>query len=356
MGVLIFLFFLILIWGSFTYNPHIKNSRKNAKFLIGAFIPMWYVHSMVNPNSLKDLPTYQEIFLSLRGGSWGEVANHWSHGVGDFNIELGYLYLNKIIGLLTSSFTVYLWLFSFFMLYAYFKCIKEYSPNLLLSILILLLMPFGQSLFVIRQHMAIALMFASIPFIINRRLIPFLLLFAITFFSFHHSCIAFLPMYFLYGLSGKKLIWVLAISMGLIVSFWSALVVISFYLDYGWFAQTSDVGTANVTTFIQFLLFFLLFIFTLGKEVFVDGLNKLCFCVLAIAVFLNFMSVGANFGRLTLYFNIFAILSVPLSLKYIRNKQIRGLVGFSIILLLFVMLVYGSAGNEYKTLELLPLW
>lgn len=351
------LIFFVVFWGVLTNNTCKTKRAKYSLFLIGAFIPIWYVHSMVDPSSLKDLSVYQEVFVSTIRMPWDAIPNHWAHEAGGVNIELGYLYFNKIIGLFTSNFTLFLWIFSFIMLYAYFKSIKKYSPYPIMSVLILLLVPYGQSLFVIRQHMAMALAFLSIEFIIERKLMVFLFIMAITFFSAHHSCIVFFPLYFLYGLNGKKLLMVMITSMGLITVFWSVFTFISIYLDYAWYAQNSDENsTSNLSTFIQSLLYFILYIYSLKKEIFTEGINKLCFCILALAVFLNWLSIGTNFGRLIMYYNIFVILSVPLSLKYLRKKQHRYLIGFSIIILLLVALMYGSAGEDYKTLKLLPLF
>lgn len=356
MTTLICLIVFVAIWGLLVYNSNTKKRVKNSLFLIGSFISMWYVHSMVDPNSILDLPTYQEAFTSIRRTPWKALPNHWAHETGGINMEMGYLYFNKIIGLITSNFTFFLWIFSFVMLYAYFKTIRKYSPYVFLSVLILLLMPYGQSLFVIRQHMAMALLFSSIPLIIERKLIPFLLVIGVIFYSVHHSCLVFLPVYFIYGFKGKRLIWALIISMGIIASFWSIITLISIYLDYEAFTMESSSEHANVSTFIQMLLFLVLYIFALGKDLVQDGINKLCFCILAISVFLNGMSLGLNLGRLAMYYNVIAILSVPLSLKYIHNAQLRYVLGLSIVLLLLIQALYGSNSQYYEDMQLLSLF
>lgn len=355
MTTLLILLFFVVIWGLLTHKTCKTKRTRDSLFIIGAFIPMWYVHSMVEP-TLVDLPIYQEVFTSIRRTSWKEIPNHWAHEGFGYSIEMGYLYLNKIIGLFTSNFTLFLWIFSFFLLYAYFKTIKRYSPYIFISVLILLLMPYGQSLFVLRQHMAMALLFSSIPLIIERKLILYLLVLSVVFYAFHHSCIVFFPLYFLYGFKGKRLIWALIISMGLIAFFWSFITIISIYFDYEAFAMESDSKLTNVTTFIQMLLFFVLYICALGKDVYQNGINKICFCALAISVFLNGMSMGLNLGRLTMYYNVFVILSVPLSMKYIRNMQLRYIVGYSIIVLLLIQSLYGSNCQFFEEMKLLSLF
>ncbi len=348
---------LILLCGGVIYIVPLEKNRKDVFFLLVSFISMLYMHSMVSPQSMPDLPVYKDVFDSVRIlRDWNAILNHWAHEGFGYNMEIGYLYLNWVIGQLTSSFTVYLWIYSFVMLYAYFKTIKQYSPYIYVSILILLLMPYGQSLFVIRQHMAMALLFSSIPFIIERRFISFLLVISFIFFSFHHSCLVFFPLYFLYGFNGKRLILALIISMVLIASFWSFLSLISLYLNYETFAMESSSELSNVTTFIQMLLFLILYVCALGKKVLENGINKVCLCALILSVFLNGMSMGLNLGRLTMYYNIFAILSIPLSLTYIRKIQIRYMIGFCVIILLIIQTVYGSNSQYFEDMQFVSLF
>ena len=350
------LFFFVVLWGLLTYSTCKNKHTKCLLFLMGAFLSMWYVHSMVDPNSLPDLPTYKEVFSSLDRIQWKNITNHWAHQGYGYSMELGFLYVNKIIGLLISNFTVFLWLYSFFMLLAYFKTIGDYSPNAFLSVLILLLIPYGQSLFVIRQHMAMALLFSTIPFIIERKLLPFLLIIGVTFFTFHHSCLIFLPLYFIYGFNGKRLIFVLGVFMLLVSFFWSTISLIGIYLDYESFVMEAGDELSNVTTFIQFSLFFLLYVFLLGKDVFRSGINKLCFCTLALSFFLNGMSMGLNLGRITMYYNVFAILSVPISLEYLRIKHFRYIAAGVIIILLMIQMIYGSNNQYFEKMRLLSFF
>lgn len=350
------LFVIVVLWGILTYSTCRIKRTKCLFFLIGAFLFMWYVHSMVDPNSLPDLPTYNEVFTSLVRIPWKNIPNHWAHQGYGYSMELGFLYVNKIVGLLISNFTVFLWIYSFFMLLAYFKTIRNYSSNAFLSVLILLLIPYGQSLFVIRQHMAMALLFCTVPFIIERKLIPFLLIISVTFFTFHHSCLIFLPLYFIYGFNRKRLILALGVFMLLLSVFWSAISLIGIYFDYESFIMEAGDELSNVTTFIQFSLFFLLYVFLLGKDVFKNGINKLCFCSLALSVFLNGMSMGLNLGRITMYYNVFAILSVPISLEYMRSKPLRYIAGGVIILLLMIQAIYGSNNQYFEKMRLLSLF
>lgn len=351
MNVLLFQFFFIVVGGVIIYNSPIKKRQKDTLFVGVAFVVMWYIHSMVDPSSLPDLPIYKEVFESIGVTEWKHIPNHWAH----INMELGYLYFNKLIYLVITSFTVFLWIFSFLMLSFYVYTIKNYSPYIVLSVLLLLLIPYNQSLFVIRQHMAVAIYFSTIPLILNRKLIPFLFVAVVAFFI-HRSSIVFVPIYFLLAFDGKRLVYALFTSIIVIYLLWQMVLsfsVLSF--DYEWFAEKSERST-NLTTLIQSVLLYIFYIYTLRKEIFVNKINKLMFCILSLSVFTNFMSLGFNMGRITIYFNVFNILAIPITLTYIKTKFIRNVIGASIILLFFIQMMYGGNHQYVESMQLLSLF
>ncbi|MBO4587475.1 MAG: EpsG family protein [Bacteroidales bacterium] len=351
MEILIFQLIFIALWGGLVYKIMYKSPQKNALFLSVAFFSMWYIHSMVNPDTFNDLPKYREVFNSIGITQWGRISNHWAA----VDMELGYLYMNKLVYKLTSSFSVFLWIYSFIMLILYFRTIDKYSPYLVLSVLLVLLIPYNQSLFVIRQHMAVAIYFASIPLILERKLFSFLLV-AILAFFIHRSSIIFIPVYFLYFFNGRRLVYVLLSFIVLFVVFWGSITVLSAsFFDYGWFAQQAE-GRTNISTFIQVLMFFLLYVFALGKSVFNIGINKLIFCILFLSLFFNGISIGLNIGRMAIYYNVISILSIPISLKYIKSTVVRSVISVTIVLLLFVQMIYGSNSQYYEKMELISFF
>lgn len=352
MKILILQFLFIALLGWFA-NPQQQKKNKDGKsiFLVLSFLYMWYVHSMVDPNTFEDLPTYEEVYYSIGVTEWSKIPNHWAH----INMELGYLYLNKLLFYVCPSFTVFLWVFSFFMIYYYMRGICKYSPYIVLSILLYLLVPYNQSLFVLRQHMAIAILFASIPLIIDRKLKHFLF---VSFFAFfiHYSSICFFPIYFIYNLKGKRLIYLLCGGLVVMYFLWKILLTyMAVSFNYEWFAEETD-GLTNITSFVQSLLILLLYIFALRRSVFDEGINKLLFIILILAMFTNLMSVGSNIGRMTIYFNVFIILSVPISLLYIKKKVVKNVIGYSIVLLYFLQMVYGGNRQYIENMQLLSLF
>ena len=186
MTILIIQIFFVALFGGIV-KPHSWKSQRANVFMLITFLSMWYVHAMVEPNSMPDLPTYKLVYESIGETRWGDISNHWAH----INMELGYLYLNKALSLISLNYTFFMWVFSFLILFPYMYTIKQYSPYVIISVLLLLLIPYNQSLFVLRQHFAVAVCFASIPLIIERRLIVFLIVMALSFF-FHRSVLVFI--------------------------------------------------------------------------------------------------------------------------------------------------------------------
>lgn len=351
MHILIFQFFSIILLAIYLSCANYQERIKKRIFFLLSFSSMWYVHSMVDANTFEDLPTYKEVFESICITPWNKVPTHWA----TINMELGYLYFNKIIGTIFPSFTFFLWIFSFWMLFFYFRTIKYHSPYVTLSILLLLLIPYNQSLFVIRQHMAVAIYFATIPLILKRKLFKFLLVALATFFL-HRSSIMFIPVYFLFGFDGKRLIVALAAAVLLVLMEWGLIISLSASLfDYEWFTTEAE-GLTNLTTFVQILLFYLIYVFSLKKAIFESNINKLVFCVLTLALFVNTISVGINIGRMGLYYNVFSILSIPISLKYIKSKYLRVVIGWTIVLLLYIQMSYGSNFQYVERMRLVSLF
>lgn len=94
----------------------------------------------------NDTRHYSEIFAEVRSN------------LTQLTLEAGYLCINSLIGSFTDNFYVFLAVTDAVIYYAYYKLIKKYSSNYVLSVLLFLCFGFwGDTINIIRQELAIAM-------------------------------------------------------------------------------------------------------------------------------------------------------------------------------------------------------
>lgn len=296
---------------------------KRCIFLV--FLPLLFLQTFKYTDSLDDLPIYEQVFEETRSMSITDLLNN-GFFVG-FSQEPGYILLNKIVSFISSNVNLLFGVVGFAILYCYAVSIYKYSPLVPLSCLLFVIGPFNQSLFVLRQHLAIALMIFGFQFIIQRRLKAFFLLFLISFFV-HYTSIVFIPLYLLYGVkSNKKLFWMLlaifvVVKLGMMFILNLATTLNGAYSVY----VEGDV----VTNYKVALYFFgiLLVRFYFMKDAFwAEGTNKLFSIVLILGFIFYLCGIGfAPTSRLFMGYQMPFCIIIPHTLVYIRNRGLRFLI------------------------------
>lgn len=114
-----------------------------------------------------------------------------------FYMEKGYVLFNFLISKITGNPQALLILSSFFIMACWYFFIRKYSTSIFLSVILFVLLCFSSTLSAIRQEMALGFVLLSLPFLQQRKLLPFLtcVLIATT---FHMAVIVVLIMYPLY--------------------------------------------------------------------------------------------------------------------------------------------------------------
>ncbi len=315
-----------------------KTKKDKEIYLMVCFIIVVYVHSMVNVDTLPDLPHYKEAFKEtfnlpwIKCLSWGNV---------NYKIEPGYLLFYKAVSVISHNFQFFLWINSFVLLSLYFIMIKKYSPYYALSVLFLLLGPFNQSTFVLRQHLAAAILLASFPFIRDRQQLKFLFVSFLAFFI-HQSALIFIPIYYLYNLNRKNLkitIFIMGISLYLefqAILIWGA----SITKGNEIYLYTEEGGGMNFKPAL--LGIFTLFVYwsTLRRHVFDEGINRFLFVLTSVGTVFLIAGVGYEpAGRLSIYFTSCHFLLYPIIFSYMNKAQFAR----NFMLLLFLALGYYGA-------------
>jgi len=314
---LIYNFFLILFI-SLVASIAMKTKKDKNNYLIICFLLLLYVHSMVNINTMFDLPAYKAAFEEtfdlpwIKCLSWGNVS---------FKIEPGYLLFYKAVSLISHDFQIFLWVNSLVLLSLYFILIKNNSKYYIISVLCLLLGSYNQSMFVLRQHLAAAILLSSFPLIRDRKQVKFLTLVLATFFI-HQSALIFTPVYYLYQFD-KRNLKIAIVTIGLLL-FWGfqKFLILGSELTKSneGYVYTEEGGGLNFKPALLGALWFATYCYAAKKHVFDDGINRFLLVLSSLSLVLLIAGIGFNpAGRLSIYFSCNFLL-IPVIWYYMKKN------------------------------------
>ena len=309
--------------------------KRQLIYLLTALGVMLFFHAFRDPLTLEDTPYYVRAIEEARQMSVWDVI---SRGYEELKTETGFALFLKAIADLFPFTQVLFIVTSCFMFFSFYVSIKRFSPIFWFSVLVLMTDSFPQSLFILRGFLAFAILLFSIPFIIQRQILPYLLICMIAF-TIHTTSIIFFPVYFIYGINNVKILS-LALALGglvLVVSFDVILPYIlerflSEYLVYIVEADNYEGGNWKMPALLSAILLFRLFV--LKEHFFEEGINRLCSLVLILACVLYIAGLGFGLiGRMSLYFSNFTFLILPNTVQYLRSQNLQFSAALSYILL-----------------------
>lgn len=346
---IIVLSFIFLITQNFTHNK----KRYWKIYLIISFCILLFFHVFKDPSSLPDLPDYMKEFSEINNHDIGYI---FTHGISSGKSENGWCVFCKLIQYVIPYGFAVIFVNSIIILFGYYRSIKIYSPYIWISVLLYLTGPYIQSLYVLRQHMAMAMLLLSYPYIISRKPIHFFIILFLSF-NIHQTALIFAPIYFIYGYKGNFIkIIVIVIVVGIIIK--------ESVLSYTvWFVENAGLSgydtyissdqESNLKMGLYLCSIFLFRLFVLKKNASKEGINKLLTIILFISCFVEIIGVGLSFtGRLGMYFSSLLFLIVPQTAQYIQNTTIRRLFLF-VILFFNIFMWLNSSNSNPNTYKLL---
>ena len=315
-------------------------------FLITSYIQLSFIRTFVDIGSVPDLEIYQETFDYLKH----QPLSSLFVATGEKTNEIGFRILMWIIGKIGGGFRLFLFAVVSIYLLCYFYAIKKYSPSLILSIIFLLLTSYNQSIYILRQHLSMAILLLTYDFIVDRKFLNYIVVCTIAT-LFHTTALIWVPIYFIYGIKSKVILISIISSVGILLSlFWQQIIFyvgVDLLIGYASYID-SDIVSNNVGAIISFS-YLLLFLIIMRKEAFSDGINRLMFISFSIALVLTIIGIGFNpTSRLALYFNSCLFLLIPI----IINKAKGVLVKVSIFVVIAALQYYVSfMGTKFSVLE-----
>lgn len=323
---------------------------RNKKYLVffQLFLASIFASFIVlGSKAMNDFPGYIQIYQSI-----GQHAEANKSGFGFFEDQLmyilaaqggfepGFIYLSMFFNFLDVNPFVFLWLISLITNFLIFRFIYQFPRPLLSLFFLICTQLFFQQGNLIRQMLAISILFQTIPFILKRQFWKFLLVVLLAA-SFHVGSLLFVFIYMLLGLKIKRhfliLIWIFSI----LVFYFPSIIPLESLFQVTLFAKnlTHDNNVGDLVYF-NVLYNVILFIFLITKLEDND-LTRAIFLIFFLGVSLgNFVAISEWFYRISLYFLLPVVIllsSIDKPLKSLFNFHMD-LGKFIVFLVLFVFL------------------
>lgn len=323
-----------------------------------SFLLLWGVASFRDVSVGLDTASYAAFFHDVASGHVDALD-----GLSFQNLfmvdgfERGYQLYNYAIGLFTDNFTVFLAISYAFIFYSFYRFIKKYSVNKLMSMAIYISLFFFGSMNHFRQAIALAVLTWGFKYICERKLIKYLLIVGLAT-LIHQASLVMILAYFLFGrrLSAKS---ILLYGFVTLAAFFMVDPLIHLLASGNerYEVYITKIDSFQLGSYIIFILYSALLIMA-GWLYSRGGLpddskerDRLWFylhmMIMAVIVALVSIKVSA-LSRFMTYFMMFGILSIPYFFSMNNNKKrINSLT----LLLGIILLAYA-----FVTMLLKPEW
>lgn len=338
MIVLIFNLLLVILYAIFCELLSFSNKSRKSIFLCIAFFHLLFLHTFFDQSLFPDLDNYFYYFKTLSNPT-----------LKSGELEIGWYLLNKFLFFISNNEFILILGVSTAMIYFYLKTIKKYSAIAWLSVFILLCTVFYNSLFVLRQHLAIPICLLTVPYIIERKPLKFTIITLIAI-SIHLSAVVWLISYLLYSFKLSKLFYFKLVIASVVVFYSINLILENILLFSSNIMAYTEVtefgGLGTLKSAAVNLSSLLLALYSFKKFDNIIGYNKLFFQLTSLSLILILFSYfGAGFAlfdRLSLYYSVPSMFLIPNSLYNLkRNKFLHYSIIIPFVCLFYVLFLNG---------------
>ena len=349
--IVLFVNIMFLILYAFIVRLTPLNKRpQNLLFLAIAFLHLMFLRTFMDASLFPDLEGYTSHYKSFLTYRMSDTRSRFNF----ISLELGWDFLNNILSYISSNSFFLFFIVSVIMLLCYLISIKRYSAIPWLSVFIIFCTVFYNSLFVLRQNLAIPICLMSIPYIVDRKPIKFLLITLLAV-SIHNSALVWLLVYFVYSLKLNIRFYFLIAILTSLLYFFMDVVLREFAIYTTNILAYTDVKTSGGIGSLKIaavdLSILLLTLYSFVKIDRITGYNKLFFMLVNISFFINLLSyIGTSFTaftRLNLYFAVGSIFLIPNALIKINDKYLQLLL-ILIICIGYLFILRGLAQYGYS--------
>ncbi|MEN8626678.1 EpsG family protein [Psychrobacter proteolyticus] len=253
------------------------------------------------------------------------------------DIEFGYQTLEYIILSLTKNYFWLLIITSLVIVYCYLKIIKRYSVNYWFSVFLFITLGTYTFFFNgLRQGLAMAIFILSIPYLLEKRFIPYLLICAIAS-LFHITALFVVPFYFIVNLKIKPI-------YKIIMTFFGSLLLSRLLVSYiastndryeGYTKVSEEAGGYLTLGFYVIIMIGTIFIGYIYKIKDINFQKLIVFYTSGVFFIIPLAMLGTNPSgpqRLLNYFTWTLVLILPIVFKKINNIYISSISVFAFII------------------------
>ena len=321
----------------------------NSILVIVAGTFLFIISALRSIDFASDTTGYVNKYLSLSYVDFSILLDDLFNGVG--KDPFFYLF-SKVISIAGFSYQVWLAVIASIFCFSISKLIYRYSNEPFISFVALISLGyFYFSLTGLRQTMALGCIILSYKYLKERNIIPFVLLVLLGS-LFHSSALIFLISY---PVANIKIGWkqLLGIGAAFIVSLFYSNQIREIIRVVGWtdslVAYADQKTSLSISGFIIQLSIFL-FCLKYKKELLKkDKNNQSLYNLLFLGlIFQAFSTVIAEFFRISMYFSIFSIILIPMSIGVIKDKQIMIIVYLSVFVMLVAYIYWTGSFSGYK--------
>lgn len=352
MAIYLFVSITLLIIGLWYESANeIIKLRRNKKlpkpfYIVPSFSLLLFI-SAFRGDFTTDYTNYTSLFKSINSYSF------WTTFKVGFDIELGYLLLNRVIGLFTTNPVFLFAVTSFVILYGFYHQFSRYSVNIWLSVLMFVTAgSFYASFNITRQILAAAIIFMGSKYLYERKFFKYVLVVIIAS-LIHTSSLIMIPFYFILNLrlNFKNFILVSGGSAVIFVFFDQILDVVQMFVyenytenAYGMTGQAFE----NVVLPLAFLAFTLYHIKKIEPE---NIMHRIWFNAVYYYAFFNVLGLQVQMvERISRFFAPYVLLLIPFIFSKMQNKHLRFVYSMVLIFLLILynyVILSGSVFDPY---------
>lgn len=296
-----------------------------------------------------DVQAYKYYFQSISELGWDRIFS--------YNLEAGYILLNKIISVFTQNYNIFLAVVAAICVYPIYLVYKQNIENAGISIVIFINMSMFVMMFSgLRQSIAIALGMLAFICVQKKRWILFILITAIAI-TFHQSAFMILFMYpaYYYHLTKKSLYFIIP-TIIITLIFNKEIFYLLLQILPQKYNDISLIGETGAYTMILLLIIFILYAFIIPDESILDqntiGLRN--FLVLSLFIQI-FAPIHATAMRMNYYYLVFIPLLIPkIMIKGKENWKNTVELSKIVILLFFTAFFFYHAYTSTNNLNVFP--
>ena len=344
--------YIILVAVPILFQIYFRKRRDSKIAIISFFILLIGILAFRSISVGTDLATYVPWFKKLHNTAWRGVTDAIE------NIEVGFLYLTKLISVFSGNEQVYLAVIACITVIPIFILFYKESENAILSISIFLILPNFIMLFSgLRQAIAIGLGVPAYYLARKKKIFWFLCIVAFAM-LFHKSAFILLLLYpLLHVRITKKWLWFVVPCMAIMLLFNAR--IFNFllqFLDETYQERYGEIESTGAYTMIILFVLFAIYAFIVPSSQKLDeatiGLRNILLLTVCIQFFAPLNSIAM---RMNYYFLIFLPILIPKIANRCKESDVK-LISHSkaVMVVFFVVYFLIKTATGIDTLNIYP--